>query len=65
MKVREGKVHDAVREALKERGIAEGDIEIVTFYRGPEHLVILNGETIGDYNHVTRDLRLYADRIKA
>ena len=36
-------------------------LEIGTLGRGPDHLVILNGETIGEYNHPSKRLHLYEE----
>lgn len=61
MTKKEGKVFDAVFVALKQRGINPEGLEIATLWRGPDHLVILNDETVGEYNHVSKKLSLYED----
>lgn len=58
---KEGRVHQRVAALLRSRGVDPKELEVATLSRGPDHLVILNGETIGEYNHVSRKLWLYSD----
>ena len=63
---KEGKVYDAVVEAFKERGLDTMGIEVYTTGRGFYHLILLNGEVIGEYshNHRHKELLLYSDIVK-
>jgi len=58
---KEGKVHAAIAEKLRAKGINTGTLEVATLGRGTDHLVILNGETIGEYNHKSEKLNLNQD----
>ena len=56
----DGKVFNRVEELLREAGRLDlSGLEVATLSRGPDHLVILNGETIGEYNHRSDRLHLY------
>lgn len=60
MRKKEGKVYEAVRELLQQAGFSKlRTLEVATLNRGPDHLIVLQGETIGEYNHVSRHLSLY------
>lgn len=61
---KEGKVYDGVIEALKEKGLDTIGIEVGSLTRGVWHLVLLNGEVIGEYNHRTKRIILYSDIVK-
>lgn len=56
-----GRVHEQVAMQLLARGINPKGLEIATLGRGPDHLVLLNGEPIGGYNHVSKKVFLYID----
>lgn len=58
---KEGKVYDGVKTRLKERGLDTDGLEVYCTNRGAWHYVIINGETIGEYNHVSKRLSLYTD----
>ena len=60
MTVTSGKVYERVAELLRELGrLNLRSLEVTTLYRGSDHLVILDGETVGEYNHISDNLRLY------
>ena len=56
-----GKVHALVAGHLTRLGVDTSTLQVATLSRGPDHLVLLNGETIGEYNHVSGHLVLYAE----
>lgn len=56
---KEGRTHSAVAEELQLSGEEIDQLEIATLSRGTSHLVILRGETIGEYNHKSKKLALY------
>ena len=56
-----GKVYDAVAELLQARGIDTKGLEVAALGRGPEQLVLMDGEIIGGYNFNSRELVLYSD----
>jgi hypothetical protein len=57
---KEGRVFNRVEELLREAGRLDlRGLEVATLSRGPDHLVVLKGETIGEYNHVSDRLYLY------
>lgn len=58
---KDGKVYEAVVEALKERGQNTADIQVFTTNRGSRHEVVLDGRIIGEYNHRWKQLILYGD----
>lgn len=58
-----GKAHDEVAELLRLRGIDVKGLKIVSGGRGPYHLVVINDEVIGEYNHSTKKLSIHADII--
>lgn len=60
----EGKVWDNVAAELHARGIDTSTLKIATLWRGSDHLVILNDEVEGEYNHRSRKLLLYSEFIK-
>ena len=60
---KEGKVFDSVRARLRARGIDTEGLEVYCTNRGSYHYVILNGENIGEYNHISKRLTLYQDVI--
>jgi hypothetical protein len=56
----EGKVFRRVEELLRDLGRLDlRGLQVATLTRGTYHLVILNGETIGEYNHISDELSLY------
>ena len=60
MTVTSGKVYERVAELLRELGrLNIRSLEVATLYRGSDHLVILDGETVGEYNHISDKLHLY------
>lgn len=54
-----GKVYDTVTERLREEGLNPEGLEVATLGRGPDHLIIVAGATIGEYNHRSGKLTLY------
>ena len=61
MTKKRGRVHDSVAQMLQAEGVDTSTLEVATLSRGPDHLIILNGETFGEYNHVSRQLVKYKD----
>ena len=59
MRKTKGKIHDDVAQRLKAKGYDTSALEVATLSRGTDHLVILNGETVGEYNHISKKLVLY------
>lgn len=60
MRKTEGKIFRRVSELLTELGRLDlGGLEVATLTRGTDHIVLLNGETIGEYNHKSDTLILY------
>jgi len=57
----EGKVYEAVAELLRARGIDTKGLEVAALHRGPDQLVLIDGEIIGTYNFRSRELVLYSD----
>ena len=55
----EGKVYTEVVRLLRAEGVEPIKIAVATLGRGSDHLVLQNGETIGEYNHRSRRLTLY------
>lgn len=62
---KEGTTYQSVAELLRSRGMDPEGLEVATLSRGPDHLVILDGETVGEYNHRSKCLVLYSEREKA
>lgn len=58
---KEGKVYTDIAEKLRAKGIDTDTLEVATLGRGSDHLVILNGETVGEYNHNSEKVILYRD----
>ena len=56
---KEGKAYEAIAEKLKEEGIDPTGLEVAALRRGPDRLVLLNGETIGEYSCKSKKLFLY------
>lgn len=56
---KEGKLHVEIVERLKAEGLSSGCVEVATISRGSDHLIIQDGETIGEYNHVSKRLLIY------
>ena len=65
MTKKEGKTYTAVADLLRARGVNPECLEIATLGRGTDHLVLLNSETIGEYNHVSGRLFLYNEVVNA
>lgn len=60
MRLSTGRVFNSVYSLLKEQGVLDlSSLEVATLSRGPDHLVLLKGETVGEYNHVSGRLILY------
>lgn len=59
MRKKSGRVWDQVAQGLKRAGKDVSSLEIATLSRGADHLVILNDEVVGEYNHVSKRLFLY------
>lgn len=55
----DGKLHAAIVERLRAEGLATNKVEVATLGRGPDHLILLDGVTIGEYNHKSKKLMLY------
>ena len=58
---KEGAVYEAVAALLRCRGINPKNLAIATLGRGPDHLVLLEGDPVGEYNHKARRLHLYQE----
>lgn len=59
---RRSKMLDDIIKKLKERGLDlpnSNALEVATLSRGTDHLVLLNRETIGEYNHKSKQLIVY------
>lgn len=57
---REGKVYDRVAALLREAGREDlRGLAVATLGRGTDHLVVLNDDVIGEYNHRSGRLFLY------
>lgn len=62
MRKKEGGVYKAVDALLKEQGVLDtSSLEIATLGRGTQHLIILKGETVGEYNHRSEQMIIYSD----
>lgn len=57
----EGRTHAQVAKLLRGRGVDPKGLKIATVGRGPDHLVLIGEETIGEYNHVSKKMTLYRD----
>lgn len=55
----EGKLHAEIVKRLEAVGVESSDIAVATLGRGPDHLILVDGETIGEYNHISKRLYLY------
>jgi hypothetical protein len=60
---KEGKVYESVAARLRVKGVDTKGLEVFCTNRGPDHLILLNGETVGEYNHVSKRLFLYSEII--
>lgn len=58
---KKGKVHDEVAELLRLQGIDTEGLKIATLGRGTDHLLLVNDEAIGEYNHRSKKMTLYRD----
>lgn len=58
-----GKAHDAVAELLSNRGFDITGLKVAAIGRGPDRLILLDDETIGEYNCKSKKLILYSDVI--
>lgn len=58
---KDGKVYEAVVEALKEMGRDTSGIQVAAPHSGPDRWIISDGRVIGEYNHVSKRLILYSD----
>lgn len=56
-----GKVHEEVSKLLQDKGVDTRTLEVATFSRGSDHVIILNGEPVGEYNHKSRRLFTYGN----
>ncbi len=56
-----GKVHDEVAELLRLRGIDTKGLKIATLGRGTDHLVLIDEETVGEYNYRSKKMTIYRD----
>ena len=61
MKKYMNKCFNDVSKFLGQFGVRGDDIDIKTLTRGPDHLIVLKGDVIGDYNHRSRIIRIYKD----
>ena len=59
----EGRVFDAVADMLRALGLDPQGLEVASLGRGTDHLILLDGETVGEYNHRSARLLLYSDII--
>lgn len=62
---KEGKVYEAVIEALRARGARVDGVSVATGNRGPYHLILQDDEIIGEYNHVSHRVFLYENIVKS
>lgn len=61
----EGKCFDQVAEYLNSRGISTEGLKIATLgFSGSDHLIMKDDDVIGEYNHTTKTVSLYADEFK-
>lgn len=58
-----GKVYDRAAEYLKNRGFDISTLKVATLWRGPEHLLILDDDVIGEYCHISQKFVIYSDLI--
>lgn len=56
-----GKLHEQIAALLRARGISPDRLHVATLGRGTDHLVILDDDTIGEYNHKSKSLMLYSN----
>ena len=61
MENRRGKCFQDVSKFLKRGGVQGDELEIRTLGRGTDHIIILRGNVIGEYNHVSRIIGIYKD----
>lgn len=59
----EGKTHTSVVEKLRAEGVKCDNVAVATLGPGVDHLVLSDGETIGEYNHRSKKLYLYQREI--
>lgn len=60
---KDGKVYDSVAARLRAKGVNPAGLEVFCTGCGSDHLILLNGETVGEYNHVSKRLFLYSEVI--
>ena len=62
---KEGKVYNDVKKLLEDRGMNTCLLEVAALGRGPNQLILMAGETIGEYNFRSKRLFLYDDMLNA
>ena len=58
---KEGKVYDAVKKVLQDKGLDARTLQVAALGRGTDRLVLLEGEVVGEYNHKSKHLFLYTE----
>jgi hypothetical protein len=58
----EGKVYTEVVKLLRAEGVEPVKIAVATLGRGCDHLILRDGDTIGEYNHKSKKIVLYKDK---
>ena len=56
---KEGKLQREIVERLEAEGLKLDNIAVATIGRGSDHLILQDGETIGEYNHLSKRLLIY------
>lgn len=56
-----GRLWDSVAEILQVKGMDTQTLEIATLGRGTDHLILIGGEIIGEYNHQSKRIYLYSE----
>ena len=62
---REGKVYESVKARLRAKGISTEGLAVFCTNRGSDHLIILDDDVVGEYNHVSKRLFLYSEVVNA
>jgi arginine repressor len=59
---KDSKMQEEIAEKLKAEGLESEGIEVATLSRGPDHLILIKGDIIGEYNHRSKRLTLYKNK---
>lgn len=54
-----GRSYRFVVERLHELGVSSEGVAVATLCRGADHLIMRGDDVIGEYNHVSKRVRLY------